>query len=146
MKKSTYWLLCLPIAVGFAYFGPSSGDGWHSACACVSAEAEFISFVAEKVPAYKSISDRGLESLDEGTVVAAFLAQIPLGSDFATIEERVSNLDRVCRESTNLYRCEYWLQANSTSQRGYSVAFHLSDDKHLTSIEARRIVRENASS
>ena len=150
-RKRLPILLSIPLFGALAFFGPSSFEGWKSACGCIPKDWEFVislsldkdgSLLSHETAGTPFSASMDLDKLDSDKVASAFLRKVPLGSNLQEVKETSRFMESTCEEvNARLYRCDYWLQFKRTSARGYSVWFHLSETHQLRSLEAKAVTK-----
>ncbi|MEW5789851.1 MAG: hypothetical protein AB1899_18575 [Pseudomonadota bacterium] len=132
-----------PLAALVAAIWPQTTNGWQSACSCLNDDAEFAYFVTSKERYNSGSASADLDKeLNEDIVASGFLAKIPVGSSMQSAKKLSQFMERDCTFITpNKLTCDYWLQYNKTTDRGYAVDFLFSPDHALASIVARKIYR-----
>jgi hypothetical protein len=146
-KQKTIFALTSVALLGLvAFFAPLGPTGWKSACGCIPRDLDFMYFLSLNIDQASYSEPLDLDKLDEQAVAAGFLQKIPVGSSLKKVKEVSSSLQSSCQTmDTRAYRCDYWLQSNRTSERGYTVTFHLSQGQNLQSVDAQLIARQHSS-
>ncbi len=136
-------LLSIPLIGALAFFGPSSPDGWKSACGCIPTDWGFVGFLSLETEGSSFPASVDIDKLDSERVASGFLRKIPTGSSLQEIKETSRFMESSCEDvNARLYRCDYWLQFKRTSARGYSVFFHLTESQQMRALEAKAVTRE----
>ncbi|KQO21865.1 hypothetical protein ASF11_05450 [Acidovorax sp. Leaf76] len=146
-KQKTFFALISIALLGLmAFFAPLAPAGWKSACACIPRDLDFMHFLSLNIDQASYPEPLDLDKLGGQAVAAGFLQKIPIGSSLEKVKEVSGSLQSNCqRMDIRAYQCDYWLQSNRTSERGYTVTFHLSQHQNLQSVDARLVTREHSS-
>ncbi len=139
LKKA---LFVVPVALLLAVVLPQTMFGWSSACGCVAPDLLFAQFIDSKRSAAGD-NDPMTDFSDED-VRAAFWQAMPRGSTRAHVEEVGKFTEAHCKPvGSAAAHCDYWLQRNYRSERGYGLRYTFTPDKGLTDIQVTRIERPN---
>lgn len=136
------FLFVVPVALLAAVVLPQTIFGWSSACGCVPSDQLFAQFIDSKRAA--AGDDDPMTDFTDAEVTAAFWQAMPRGSTLAHVEQTSKFTESECKlEGSTGYHCEYWLQSNYRSERGYRLRYTFAPGKGLADIDVTRIERRN---
>ena len=133
-------LFVVPVALLMAVVLPQTIFGWSSACGCVPPDQLFAQFIDSKRTA--AGDNDPMTDFTDADVKAAFWQAMPRGSTLAHVEETSKFTQGECKAEGSIgYRCDYWLQRNYRTERGYGLRYTFAPGSGLTGIEVTRIER-----